>query len=132
MLKKYFKLMAILVIPSLLFSDAVDNAMNNLADDYAQCSAYYAVASNGMKNLKKENEVKRSLKVAEFMYKLSVQISNEETAMARVQLSIKDHYKTMDNHFKNFSRLILKYGELCKELHEDPKQRLQYWIKKEE
>jgi hypothetical protein len=63
---------------------------------------------------------------------MAIELSNDKTAQARVLLSIEDQKKEMENHYSNFSRLILKYNDFCIGLNNNPEQRLNYWMNKKD
>jgi len=43
-------------------------------------------------------------------------------------MSLKSMMYDMDDSFNNFSIVINQYADQCKELMDDPKARLQYWL----
>jgi Lhr-like helicase len=120
-----------LILPLYLFSYSEERTFNNLASDYADCTAYYMIAAVGAENGNNQKLKKRMNEMAGRMFNISVELSNKKTSESRVQLSIKSQKKEMDNHYNNFSRLLLKYNEFCKKLSLNFENRLQYWRNKE-
>jgi hypothetical protein len=109
-----------------------DRAIANLASDFAQCSAYYIIAAEGLKRTGNEDSAKKAFEASERAYDYAVKFSNIKVTEARIKLAFDEQRKEMDHNFSNFSILILKYGEMCKEALESPERRLQYWLNKKD
>ena len=62
----------------------------------------------------------------------AIQFSNQRVTEARVELAFDEQRKMIDNDYSNFSILILKYADMCKEAMENPDKRLQYWLNKKD
>ena len=101
-----------------------NNAVANLADDYAQCAAFYSLgngaairehmavpfpeaANTALAALTalKDGSIKKAAASAELSSKMEIEIVNKE----------------------GWARLILKYGDFCKALLENPSERIKYW-----
>jgi hypothetical protein len=107
-----------------------DRAIANLASDFAECSAYYTIAAEGIKRTGNEDSAKRVLEASERAFDYAVKFSNIKVTEARIKLAFDEQRKEMDHNYSNFAILILKYGEMCKEALESPERRLQYWLNK--
>jgi hypothetical protein len=125
------RLLILLLLPFILFAYSEERVKSNLSTDYAECAAYYMISAGGVKELNKELE-KKSNSLALKMFENSILFSNEKTAKSRVILYMEEQKKEMDYHYSNFSRLMLKYGNFCKELYENPEQRIKYWHNKKD
>jgi hypothetical protein len=123
---------SILCVPIFLYSYTEERAINNLANDFSECTAYFMLSAGGAKNSGNlELEEKLNLLV-QHTFTMAKELSNDKTTQARVLLSIEDQKKEMENHYSNFSRLILKYNDFCIGLNNNPKQRLDYWMNKKD
>lgn len=117
-------LIAIFIYPSAARADDPNNAIANLADDYAQCDAYYNLFNAASKS---ENRTPPSLEAATTASNmlLFLEKGNTKKALSRYELSIKNAKEVINA--EGWSRLILKYGEFCKGLLENPDERIKYW-----
>ena len=109
-----------------------ERAIANLANDFAQCSAYYSMSAEGIRRTGNEALASKSLEASKIAYNYSVKFSNRKVTEARIILAVDEQRKEMDHNYSNFSILILKYGEMCKEALESPEKRLQYWLDKKD
>ena len=83
----------------------------HIANDFAECTAYYRIMSKGNSgNIKKYN------KYGEQCYAYAVELSKAADTEARVELSIKDQLKTINNDYSNISLLTNKYDAFCESL----------------
>jgi hypothetical protein len=109
-----------------------DRALANLASDFAECSAFYIISVEGIGRTGKEDLAKKALEASERCYNYAVKFSNIKVTGARIKLAFDEQRKEMDHNYSNFSILILKYGDICKEALESPERRLQYWLNKKD
>lgn len=98
-----------LCVPIFLYSYPEERAINNLASDYSECTAYFMLFAGGAKNSENLELEKKLNLAAQHTFEMAKELSNDKTTQARVLLSIEDQKKEMENHYSNFSRLILKY-----------------------
>jgi hypothetical protein len=83
----------------------------HIANDFAECTAYYRIMSKGNSgNIKKYN------KYGEQCYAYAVELSNAAYTKTRVELSIKDQLKLINNDYSNTSLLTNKYDAFCESL----------------
>ena len=74
----------------------------------------------------------KALEASDRAYFYAIKFSNPKVAAARVRLAFDEQRKEMDHDFSNFSILIIKYGEMCRDALESPEERLEYWLKKKD
>lgn len=103
-----------------------DLAVNNLAHDFAQCAAYYTLASKGAGQRDPDLAGKMN-QAANFSLEMSTGLTNQKVAAARYNMSLKLMMDDMGDSFNNFSIVINQYADQCREIMDDPKKRLQYW-----
>jgi tetratricopeptide (TPR) repeat protein len=117
-------IIAIFIYSSAASADDPNNAIANLADDYAQCDAYYNLFNAAAKS---ENRTPPSFGAATTANNmlLFLEKGNTKKALSRYELSIKNAKEVINA--EGWSRLILKYGEFCKGLLENPDERIKYW-----
>lgn len=102
-------------------------AINNLAHDYAECSAYYFMTARIVEAQDKSLSVKNR-KAGEYAMELSSGLTNEKLAGARIEMAIKSMSKEIDYDASNFSILLNKYSDHCVEIINTPEARLKYWL----
>jgi hypothetical protein len=117
-------------LTSLVYSYDQERAIANLASDFATCSAYYIIASEGLIRTGEINLADQAKQASEKAYDHAVRLSNQKVTEARITLSYEEQGKEMDNNYSYFSILILKYGQSCKDILESPEKRLKYWLEK--
>ena len=106
-----------------------ERATNNMAQDFAHCSAYFSLLAE-MKEL--SEKAKAQYKESSFqMLAVSAQLTNSQTASARVQLSIKEMSLKLDGKAENWSILLNENAALCKGVAENPEARMKYWLEKQ-
>jgi hypothetical protein len=109
-----------------------ERAIANLASDFAECTAYYIIAAEALRRSAKEVMVHEALEASDRAYIYAIQFSSPKVAAARVRLAFDKQRKEMHHDFSNFSILILKYEDMCKDAIESPEKRLEYWLKKKD
>jgi len=128
LLQKSIFLLCSLLLTSTAYSYDADRAQSNLASDFAECAAYYAMSVEGLRRAGADTtKAEEAIAAA---YDLAVKFSNHEVTQARINLSIDEQKKLMNHDFSNIAILIDKYGKFCKELLEKPGNRLQFWLDK--
>ncbi|MBW3163690.1 hypothetical protein [Ferrimonas balearica] len=105
-----------------------EQAQANLSTDYASCTSYFLIVSQGFEASGKSGEVYQSL--AEQSFSLASGLSNPKVTEARVKLSYQEMASEIDHNFSNIAILIDKHAKLCTQLMEDPSERLDYWLNK--
>lgn len=96
---------------------------DNVATEYAECAAYFAVLQGAFANSGKAAESAKSKaasdKAAEFSLISAKQSRSEEMAtkvtLARFEMSLKEMQKTIDNNYSNISLLMNKHSDSCVE-----------------
>ena len=107
-----------------------ERAISNLAGDFAECSAYYIIAAEAFRRTTKEDLAQKALEASDIAYVYAIKFSNPKVAAATTRSAFDKQRKEMDHDFSNFSILILKYEEMCRDALESPEKRLEYWLKK--
>ena len=107
-----------------------ERAIANLAGDFAECSAYYIIAAEALRRTAKEDLAQIALETSDRAYIYAIKFSNPKVAAATTRSAFDKQQKEMDHDFSNFSILILKYEEMCRDALESPEKRLEYWLKK--
>jgi len=107
-----------------------ERATANLANDFAECSAYYILAAEALRRNAKENLVQTALDASDRAYLYAIKFSSTKVAAARVRAAFDKQRREMDRDFSNFPILTVKYGEMCSNALESPDRRLEYWLKK--
>ena len=135
-MKKIITILIVLFWNGNLKADAMsDYIFTNLQMDFTDCYAYYKISEEGVKRSNsdiKDDAVARLAEAAERSllgaHKIGSSINMKLEAMtARAELSLKDMTKQMGADYANISILIVKYGDMCKDLLNDPKNRVEYW-----
>lgn len=110
------------------FSFEPDRAKTNQAQELAECAAFYSYGAEAVKR-NGNSELAQELRAsADIALKISGSLSNQETAMARFTIAVKEQGETINNDFSNISRLLLKYQNICKAAVTEPNTRYQYWL----
>jgi len=109
-----------------------ERAIANLASDFAECSAYYIIAAEGLRRMAKEDLAQKALEASDTAYVYAIKFSNPKETSARIRSAFDKQRKEMGHDFSNLSILILKYEEMCKGVLESPEKRLDYWLKKKD
>jgi len=104
---------------------------SNLIGEYADCYVFYKISEEGINRdpiRPKVNYANITDSIVNKMIILGNYSSiKEETLIAKIELSMKDLKNQMGNDFKNYSILLNKYGQFCKDLVEKPDNRMKYW-----
>lgn len=104
--------------------------LNEMSQEATECAVYYEIASVGMKNAGDVVGSGKTLGIAERLIAFAQQVNGDETTEARMHLVLEEQMKAMDSDFGNFSRLMLRYNDLCAEVLHNPGKRAAYWASK--
>jgi hypothetical protein len=134
---KLLKLFTIYLFLStnLFAQSASDKAMawinSNMIDEHANCYVFYKISEEGLNRdttKPKVNYVSITDSLINKMLILGKHSSiKEETILAKIELSMKDLKNQMGGDFKNYSIILNKYGQFCKDLVEKPDNRMKHW-----
>jgi molecular chaperone DnaK (HSP70) len=83
----------------------------HIANDFTECAAYYRIMSKG-----KTGNIKKYNKAGEQCYAYAVELSNATATDARIESSIKDQLKLINNDYSNSALLTNKYDAFCESL----------------
>jgi hypothetical protein len=124
-----FSAAAFVCVPALAYD--AQRAKVNLAQEYAECAAYFLIAAEGVRKLNSADPLIARLHAAESeALQRSINLSNEKVTGARVHLAIDDLKRQMDYSYSNMAILNAKYGNTCKTGLTNPKARIKYWLEK--
>lgn len=106
-------------------------AANNYAHELADCSAFYMLSAVIVKAQRPELAALLQ-ETGDFAHELSSTLTNFKLTFARAQMATRSMIKEMDNDSVNFSILLNKYAEPCKESIDNYEARMDYWLKKQD
>ncbi len=109
-----------------------ERATANLARDLAECTAYYIIVAEALRRDAKEVMAHEALEESDRAYIYAIKFSSSKVAAASVRLAFDKQRKEMHYDFSNFSILVLKYEEMCRDAIESPEKRLEYWLEKKD
>ena len=134
---KLLKLFTIYLFLStnLFAQSASDKAMawinSNLIDEHANCYVFYKISEEGLNRDTTKAKVNYASITDSLINKMLIlgQHSSikEETILAKIELGMKDLKNQMGGDFKNYSIILNKYGQFCKDLVEKPENRMKHW-----
>ena len=115
-----------------------DEVTDNVATDYAECSAYVAIIQGAFANSNMQIETRKfkdaSDRAAQFSLLAAKQSRRDEMAtkvtLARIDMSMKEMMKIIDNNYSNISLLMNKHSDRCVEAMNDSKALMQRWAEK--
>lgn len=118
--------------------EAFRTTMNNVGHEATECAAYTAVVS-ALLSRSPNSEALRSEyeKVGGLLLQRARIIAQtigqkEETILARLNMSMEEMKKLINNDVANTSILLNKYASHCKIVAEDVESRVSYWMGKAE
>ena len=116
-------------------NEIVAEVTDNVAMEYAECSAYFSIVSGAFKSSVEATKFKEtSDQAAIFSLETAKQSRNESMAtkvtLARIEMSLKDMQKTIDNNYSNISLLSNKYLTPCVDVMRDSSAMIQRWTQK--
>ena len=138
MIKVFLLFSIFLFLVNISFANAQsrsDKAMawinSNLIDEHASCYVFYKISEEGLNRDTTKPKVNYTSTTESLINKMII-LGNyssikEETIIAKIELSMKDLKNQMGSDFKNYSILLNKYGQFCKDLVEKPDNRMKYW-----
>jgi hypothetical protein len=104
---------------------------SNLIDEHANCYVFYKISEEGLNRDTTKPKVNYANITDSLINKMSIlgkQSSiKQETILAKIELSMKDLKNQMGGDFKNYSIILNKYGQFCKDLVEKPENRMKHW-----
>ncbi len=104
-----------------------DVAQNNLAHDYANCAAFYHVASH-LRAL--DGKLRREYQQAEAAaLQHSSALTSQPVAMSRYKIALQT-VRSRGNEDEMLTTAFADYGYICDELMQQPTKRMQYWREK--
>ena len=134
-LLKLFTLIYLFLSTNLFAQSASDKAMawinSNLIDEHAICYVFYKIIEEVLNRDSTKPKINYTSITDSLINKMII-LGNyssikEEAIIAKIELSMKDLKNQMGSDFKNYSILLNKYGQFCKDLVEKPDNRMKYW-----
>jgi hypothetical protein len=110
------------------FDEIINEISNIISEEFVTCSAYYSIASEGIRRAGHLKSAEKSEKISDTALKYALisakkgrtQEMAEKVTLARLELNMKLMTNEIDNEFTNISILINKYSYRCKEIMENP------------
>ena len=111
---------------------------DNVAMEYAECAAYFSIVSRAFSSSGKSTEAPKfqdaSDKAALFSLMAAKQSRDDAMAtkvtLARIEMSLKDMQKTIDNNYSNMSLLSNKYLTPCIDAMRDSAPLIKRWTER--
>lgn len=103
-------------------------AQANLASDYASCAAFYMMIAQVLTDNQKD--ASKAEAAARIALDMAVKLSNREVTSARVGMATQLMMEDMNNDWSNWAIVLNKYGPICREITDNPAERLEYWLNK--
>ena len=132
---KFIALIYLFLSTNLFAQSASDKAMawinSNMIDEHANCYVFYKISEEGLNRDTTKAKVNYASITDSLINKMLIlgQHSSikEETILAKIELGMKDLKNQMGGDFKNYSIILNKYGQFCKDLVEKPENRMKHW-----
>lgn len=106
----------------------IQRAQANLASDYASCAAFYMITTQVLTDNQKD--ASKAEVAARNSLDMAVKLSNREVTSARVGMVTQMMMEDMNNDWSNWAIVLNKYGPTCREITDNPVERLEYWLNK--
>ena len=141
--KIYLTLAALIIylIPINMKADTINEtsryAFASLIDELTECSIFYSIMGAGGDNTGNLSEhSKRFLKLSEQLTLMTLSLAEKidlkrETIMSKAERFSKEMGEQIGYDGINISILTNKHGDFCRNLTENPEERLIFWIGKE-
>ncbi len=109
---------------------------DDLANEYAQCGAYFVVNAEGMRRSMREGaerdkEVTDWMRLSSRAFGISMNLGSQEKTKAVAKLANEKIKRMMSASYENWSIAAAEYAYLCKDLMDEPAKRAQYWMDQE-
>lgn len=137
-------LFTILIICSPSFAEVIKTkeeerakyVMTNMQNDYITCYIFYKIGAESIRRSNGETDIINGIEESadislKSVYETGELMSMKSEIMAtKVQLEMKQQSEFMQNDYNNAPKLLKKYGQLCKNLIQNKKERIDFWEKK--
>lgn len=140
MKKKMEKLLGLFCFATPMFASAyeLERAMENMADDVADCAVYYTIVSADLSQRMKEkpdertevvfNGYQHGVSSAISLMRVYMMMRPEKYFESKLDLHMQFNLKKLKE--EGMDRLIVLYSDFCKDTIEHPNDRFDYWLKK--
>jgi hypothetical protein len=126
-------LFATLALPS-KYAAAYDTerVKRNLSDDLVHCTVFYQFGVLSAREAKRKDIETAANTSKNNSLALLVALRPQKEEIPKIEADIEVSLRQFAGAIKKdgWPRLILQYGDLCQQLLENPKARIQYWIDK--
>ena len=141
-MKKIIKILAInFLLVSSAFAETKEEkrakyVLENMQNDYIQCYNFYKIGAEYIRNSKGDSDIVDGIeKSSDTSLKLVYETGEimgmtTEEMSSKVKTEMKNQLNQINNDFNKAALLLEKYGQLCKNIIEDKKQRISFWEKK--
>ena len=141
-MKKIIKILAInFLLVSSAFAETNEEkrakyVLENMQNDYIQCYNFYKIGAEYIRNSKGDSDIVDGIeKSSDTSLKLVYETGEimgmtTEEMSSKVKTEMKNQLNQINNDFNKAALLLEKYGQLCKNIIEDKKQRISFWEKK--
>ena len=111
-----------------------ERARQNLSYDLVECATYYQMSAVSATKMNRLEVASEFLKSKDFALKMLATFRPEPGAVPKLQadmeLASKEFARRINN--EGWSRVILVYSDMCRDLLKDPEARLNYWLQKQD
>lgn len=97
----------------------------NIGQDYVECSVFYTIARELFRRNGDSTTEQQFGKFAEYAIAMGLTVFSQKEFEAKSELAMQILTKTYRE--ESMSRLMLQYAQLCKNILENPVERMQYW-----
>jgi len=131
-IKKIFLIVFCILYFSVCFGDEMQDqaklGFNNFSEKCIVCSVYYSIASEAFLRSNLNQDSKVADQNREDLILMAYQTASmgrtpemaSKVTTARMELTMQEMLKEINNNIENISILILKYGKSCKRLLKNP------------
>jgi len=129
---------ALMAAPLISHAYELERAMVNMADDLADCVAYYTIVSADISQRLKENpndkteklfnDYQQGVNTAVSLMQIYMVSQPEKHLQSKIDLHMQTNIRRLGE--EGMDRLIFLYSDSCKAMVQSPNDRLDYWLKK--
>ncbi len=120
------------VLSQQLFAFGVKEAKISQANELAQCGAFYSLAAAGMReqgDLEMSDDLRELGNIA---LQLSSSLGNARVAHVQAIAAMDDQRTYMDGNLGNYSSLMKAHLNTCLSAVDQPDERFDYWLGKDQ
>ena len=112
----------------------VARAKASFSDDLVYCAGYYQLSAINAKKMSRAEAESAFTNSMNFSLKTLMALRPEQTEASKIKADLDLALKAISDSVKTdgWSRVTLKYGDLCRQLLQDQNLRMQYWLDKKD